>query len=254
MKSWFPISVAAAMVVFAAHSDGQDRPGDHVLSTILQTEADAIHREHPKARLFQVAIIDFIPAAIGVDCSASMRIGGGFLSENDIRYHEVSGQFSACEGSQKSSLHISLRTFRTVPCKARYAEEESIKSCGGPLDEPEPEELHHPLDVSVGLLVKIIDILREKGVDLTYRYDLQITTAARIASKADEFGIPASSKPALFKFRSAKPDAAVVLIRGRQSKSGSGDITFALVDAQTASIIDIGHSTPLNLLPPTRPQ
>jgi hypothetical protein len=80
------------------------------------------------------------------------------------------------------------------------------------------------------------------------------TTAARIASKADEFEIPASSKAALFKFRSAKPNAAVMLIRGRQSKSGSGEITFALVDAQTASIIDIGHSTPLNLLPPTRPQ
>jgi hypothetical protein len=254
MKPWVSISVAVGMVVLAVHSEGQNRPSDHVLSTILQREADAIHREHPKARLFQVAILDFVPAAIGVDCSASLSIGSGFLSEDDVRYHAVSGQFSACDGSQSSSLHISLRTFRTVPCKPRYSEEESTKSCGGPLDEPESEELHHPLEVSIASLPKIFDILREKGVQLSYRYDLQITTAARMASKAEEFEIPASSKPALSKFGSAKPDAAVILIRGRQSKSGGGEITFALVDAQTASIIDIGHSTPLNLLPPTRPR
>lgn len=254
MKSWALISVLVAIIVLAARSEGQSRPRDEVLSTILQTEADAIHQEQPKARLFQLAIVDFVPAAVGADCSASMHISSGFLSQDDIRYHEVSGRFSACEGSQKSSLHISQRTFRTVPCKPRYAEEERTKSCGGPLDEPESEDLHHPLDMSGSSLMKIFEILREKGVELSYRYDLQVTTAARMASKAEQFGIPTSSKAALFKFRSAKPDAAVALIRGRQSKSGSGDITFALVDAQTASVIDIGHSTPLNLLPPTRPQ
>lgn len=253
MRSWLSISVAVAMVVWASHSEGQDKPADYVLSTTLQKEADAIHREHPKARLFQVAIVDFVPAAIGVDCSASLSIDSGFASEDNVRYYAVLGRFSACDGSQSSSPRISLRTFRTVPCKPRYAEEESTKSCGGPLDDPESEELHHSLEVPVTSLSKIFDILREKGFQLSYRYDLQITTAARMVSKAEEFEIPANSKLALSRFGSTKPDAAVVLIRGRESKSGGGAITFALVDAQTPSIIDIGHSTTLNLLPPTRP-
>ena len=239
----------------AARSDGQSSPNDQVLSAILQREADAIHREHPEAKLFQLAIIDFVPAAIGIDCSASVDVSGGFVSKDDIRYHEVSGQFSACEGSQKSSLHISKRAFKTVPCKPRYAEEEKTKSCGGSLDEPESAELHHPLEISGSSLIKIFDILRKNnGVELSYRYDLHVTTAARMVSKAEEFEIPAESKTALLNFRSAEPDAGVVLIRGRQSKSGRGEITFALVDAQTTSIIDIGHSIPLNLLPPGRPQ
>ena len=166
MRSWLSISVAVAMVVWASHSGGQDKPADYVLSTTLQREADAIHREHPKARLFQVAIVDFVPAAIGVDCSASLSIDSGFASEDNVRYYAVLGRFSACDGSQSSSPRISLRTFRTVPCKPRYAEEESTKSCGGPLDDPESEGLHHSLEVPVAALSKIFDILREKGVQL----------------------------------------------------------------------------------------
>lgn len=252
MKLGVPISVALAIVALAAHSHGQDSPSDHVLGAVLQRETDAINREHSKARLFQLAIVDFVPAAIGVDCSASMTIASGFLSEGNSRYYEVSGQFSACNGSLNSSLRISERTYRTVPCKPRYAEQEPTKSCGGPLDEPEPEELHRPLEFSPVSMQKIFDMLREKGLDLSYRYDLQMTTAARMTSKVTEFEIPAGSESSLFRFRFSQPDATVVFIRGRQSKSPGAQTAFAVVDAKTASIIDIGHSTPLNLLPPAR--
>ena len=144
----------------------------------------------PESKTFSGGYRRLVPAAIGVDCSASLSIDSGFASEDNVRYYAVLGRFSACDGSQSSSPRISLRTFRTVPCKPRYAEEESTKSCGGPLDDPESEELHHSLEVPVAALSKIFDILREKGVQLSYRYDLQITTAARMVSKAEEFEIP----------------------------------------------------------------
>ena len=75
-----------------------------------------------------------------------------------------------------------------------------------------------------------------------------------MASRVEQFEIPASSKTELLKFRSLKPDSAVAMFRGRQSKSGGGETRIALVDVQSSSIIDIGHSSPVNLLPPARPQ
>jgi hypothetical protein len=252
MKSRSLVFIALVMAL-TAKSEGEGKPEDYVFDGILQSETEAARRAHPEAKLFQVTFVDFVPMALGTDCSASLEVSSGFLVGKNIRYEEVSGRFSLCDGAPKSSLHISERTFRTVPCKPRYAEEESNKTCGGQLNEPEAEELHRPLQTSGNFLRKTFDSLRNNGFDLWDRYDLEISTAARIAHTAQKSEISEGSGAGFGKLRFLKPDTAIVLIRGRRTKTENGETTVALVDAETGSILIINHSTPLSLAPPTRP-
>jgi hypothetical protein len=254
MKSRSLVSIALTVAALTSLSGGQGKPEDSVLGTILQSETRAARQAHPEAKLFQVSLVDFVPMALGTDCSSSAEVSSGFLVGNNVRYEEVSGRFSLCDGAPKSSFRISERTFRIAPCKPRYAEEEDNKSCGGQLDEPEAEELHRPIQISSEFLRKTFDSLRNNGIDLGGRYDLLIAAAARVASTAQKSEISEGLAEALNKFRSLNPNVAVGLIRGRGTKTGNGETTVALVDAETGSILSISRSTPLTLTPPTRPQ
>jgi hypothetical protein len=254
MKSRSLISSLLAVVSLLSLSVGQSKPEDYVLAKIIHAETAVVQKTHPDGKLFEVVLLDFVPLALGTRCSAHLEVRSGFLVGSSSKYEEASGQFSACDGAANSSIRLSENTFKTVPCKPRYAAEETNKICGGQLDETESEELHRPLQISSDFLHKTFDSLRNNGVDLGSRYDLQLSTAARIVSVAASSGLPEVVGEALIKLRSVKPDAVVALIRGRQARTENGETIAVLVDVETGSILGYSHSTPLTLEPPTRPQ
>ncbi len=235
-------------------SVGQDNPEDNTLAKVIYAETAVVQKTHPDAKLFQVTLLDFVPLTLGVECSAKLEVRSGFLVGSSSKYEEASGLFSACDGAMNSTIRLSEQTFRTVLCKPRYAEEETSKTCGGQLDQPESEELHKPLQLPSGFLHKTFDSLRNNGIDLGFRCDLQLSTAARIVSNISNSELPEAVGLALNKLRSVKPDSAVALIRVRQARIGNGETTVVLVDVETGSILAHSHSAPLTLAPHMHPQ
>lgn len=252
MESRCLLSFGLAVCVLSSLGEAQDAPEDSALGRMVQTVTSAVHESHLEARLFQIVLLDLVPLTLGVDCSASVEVKGGFTVGSDNKYEEATGYFTACDGVRKSPPRLSERAFKTVPCKPRYAEEENTKSCGGDLDEPELEELHRPLQLPSHFLHKTFDSLKSNSVDLRGRYDFQISTVARIASTMPRSEIPEAIGKALDKIRSVNPNSVVLLIEGRQTNE-NGETTTALVDAETGSILGISRSSAMILAPPTRP-
>src|ERR1022692_2956594 len=155
-----------ATSVSAVSSLAQATSADFVFEKATSVEATLVQRQHQKANLFEVDILDVIPSTLGTDCAASVDVSSRFSIESPTKYVEASAEFSACNGAPNSKLKLSELTFKAVPCKPHYAEEQENKSCGGPLDEPEPDRLHLPFQTSGIILTSAFPSLLEDGVDL----------------------------------------------------------------------------------------
>jgi hypothetical protein len=117
----------------------------------------------------------------------------------------------------------------------------------------EDNRFHLPLR-SWGLqLQRAVQNLKSKGVEIQQPYDIEIGSASRISLDLSPPSSASSYEEIQTRLRSLSPDLPVFLFRGRHSRSGTGEATIAVIDAETGELIGLEKSTPLLFAPPGRP-
>ncbi len=252
MRSGRAALVFLAVLSSALVSRAENEKQSTFLTNVIRIHTEVVKAHYSSAKLFQMELLDVAPITLGRDCTQRLQVNSAFTIDSNLKYIAVSSVFSACDGSLKSLPSVLERTFLTSPCGPRYAAEQANKSCGSPLNAPEPANLHLPL---MGLDIRwssALASLESREVDLSQPYDIWIATAARVAGHLQDFDFTEPQRLAE-RLQSIDPKSALILFRGRAMHPGENLATIALVQAGTGQILAVNERTPLKMAPPVRP-